>query len=100
MVTAQTVCAHPGCPRRVPKGRCKDHQLLARRSPSSRVTATRRWAKVRRRVLARDRHTCQLCGSPATEVDHITPVAAGGAWYELSNLRAVCAPCNQARNGS
>lgn len=29
------------------------------------------------------------------EIDHIVPVSAGGAFAELSNLRALCSTCNR-----
>ena len=56
--------------------------------------STRAWRKVRARVLARDRYRCQLCGAPASEVDHIVRVADGGGDH-LSNLRAICLRCNR-----
>ena len=59
-----------------------------------------KWQTVRKQILARDRHECQIrlpgCTHTATTVDHITPIAWGGEWYEPSNLRAACAPCNNA----
>ena len=57
-----------------------------------------RWKTIRRRVLIRDGHTCQInlpgCTLDATTVDHITPIAWGGEWYDPSNLRAACTFCN------
>ncbi len=57
-----------------------------------------RWAEVRRLVLARDLHLCQIrrhkCRTRASEVDHIVAVADGGAPFDPSNLRAACKPCN------
>jgi hypothetical protein len=50
-------------------------------------------ARLRRRVLNRDGHRCQICGGPANEIDHIRPVMLGGADTD-ANLRAVCRPCN------
>jgi len=59
------------------------------------------WRKVRREVLARDGHMCQIGGSKcsrvATEVDHIVPWRQGGALYEMGNLRAACKQCNAGR---
>lgn len=56
------------------------------------------WRKVRRQVLERDNHTCQLrlpgCTAVAVTVDHIQPIALGGAWWEPANLRASCFKCN------
>lgn len=58
---------------------------------------------VRYRVLSRDRFRCVLCGgTPATDpfcllhVDHIVPVAHGGA-NDLMNLRTLCEHCNLGR---
>ena len=57
-----------------------------------------KWPTVRKRILQRDNHTCQIalpgCTITANTVDHITPVALGGSWYEPDNLRAACAHCN------
>lgn len=60
-----------------------------------------RWSKTRARVLARDRHRCQLaipgvCTVTATEVDHIRPRAIGGD-DALDNLRSVCHRCHVSR---
>ena len=40
--------------------------------------STRRWRKLRQRVLERDEWTCAYCGRPANQVDHIVPRLAGG----------------------
>ncbi len=59
------------------------------------------WQRLRPQILARDGGTCQIgapgCTTIATQVDHITPVHAGGAWYDPANLRAACANCNNRR---
>lgn len=56
------------------------------------------WKRVRRVVLERDGHRCQIAGPNCTghadQVDHITPVELGGAWFDLDNLRAACRRCN------
>lgn len=61
----------------------------ARRNPYRGVPS-----HLRRKVLARDDHTCQQCGDTGTEVDHIINVAAGGT-NDLDNLRALCPPCHE-----
>jgi 5-methylcytosine-specific restriction protein A len=70
----------------------------AARSPSSHVTATAAWRKVRAQVLKRDRNRCQIrepgCTIEATQVDKIVNLAAGGAPLDPRNLRAACAHCN------
>jgi 5-methylcytosine-specific restriction endonuclease McrA len=57
------------------------------------------WARIRLRILARDKHACrwiredgsdERCGEPATHVDHIKPAAEGGADGD-DNLQALCA---------
>jgi 5-methylcytosine-specific restriction protein A len=91
------VCVVDGCPNQATpySGRCLDHPPP--RSPSSKATGTSAYKRARVQALKRDNWTCQLCGDPATQADHIQQVALGGS-HELSNLRAVCASCNQARN--
>ena len=57
-----------------------------------------KWQGVRRAILERDNHTCQIgltgCKGTANTVDHITPLAMGGAWWDHDNLRAACSFCN------
>jgi len=64
----------------------------------------RAWKAARRQVLERDDRLCQIrrngCTTEATEVDHIVPWAAGGAWFDPSNLRAACKSCNSGRVSS
>jgi 5-methylcytosine-specific restriction protein A len=87
------ICAEPNCGEIAKPGtnRCPRHP--AKRSPSSRATSTSEWKRIREEALRRDAHTCQLCGDPATQVDHVISVAAGGD-NSLSNARSVCAQCN------
>jgi 5-methylcytosine-specific restriction endonuclease McrA len=49
---------------------------------------------IRGLVLARDHHTCQICGRPATDAGHIIARHHGGT-YTLDNLRAECSSCNR-----
>lgn len=39
---------------------------------------------------------CWMCGSEATSVDHVKPLAKDGA-HALCNLRPSCHPCNQSK---
>lgn len=59
------------------------------------------WQRIRRKILERDGHLCQIrgprCTTVATEVDHMIPDSQGGAWFDPLNLRASCAPCNNNR---
>lgn len=66
------------------------------------------WEETRKRVLdlaGNDIH-CAICGKPldrnaprctaqAVEIDHIVPIARGGAPYEISNLQTLCFRCNR-----
>lgn len=56
------------------------------------------WLGLRGAVLQRDDFTCQDCGQPTNEVDHIWPKSLGGL-DTAENLRACCRSCN-ARKGS
>lgn len=62
---------------------------------------TPQWKRTRTLVLARDDHRCQIrgprCRGYATEADHIEAVIDGGAFWQLTNLRAACRPCNAGR---
>jgi 5-methylcytosine-specific restriction endonuclease McrA len=63
---------------------------------------TRRWKKVRLRVLHRDLWECFVpgCGVSASVADHIEPVYPGmpNAWFfNEANLRASCRRHNTAR---
>ncbi|WP_280454124.1 HNH endonuclease [Nocardia brasiliensis] len=48
------------------------------------------------RIRKRDKRTCQKCGRSGWEVDHITPISAGGT-DEDSNLCVLCRSCHQAK---
>lgn len=60
-------------------------------------TSTPRWRALRREVLLRDLHVCQICkrytGQP--EVDHIIPLFRGGDEWDIDNLQCVCRPCHE-----
>ena len=56
---------------------------------------THRRKITRRAVFARDRWTCQYCGSRTSlTVDHVIPRSKGGA-STWDNIVASCAPCNR-----
>lgn len=59
---------------------------------------TTAWRKLRAHVL-RQAPLCRLCAGrglavPAVDVDHITPVADGGAPFDQNNLQALCHSCH------
>lgn len=48
----------------------------------------------RRTILARDRWTCQYCGSEERlTIDHVVPRSKGGE-HTWTNVVACCSPCN------
>jgi 5-methylcytosine-specific restriction endonuclease McrA len=56
---------------------------------------THRRKITRRAVFARDRWTCQYCGSRSNlTVDHVVPRSKGGV-SSWENIVASCAPCNR-----
>lgn len=57
------------------------------------VPYRRRAALSRRGVFLRDGQTCQYCGQPAENVDHVVPRSRGGA-HEWENVVAACRRCN------
>jgi 5-methylcytosine-specific restriction endonuclease McrA len=58
-----------------------------------RVPYRRRATLTRRGVFIRDGHTCQYCGRPAENIDHVHPRSRGGA-HEWENVVAACMRCN------
>lgn len=90
---APTPCPRPMCPHLRP---CPEHQ------PKPWEGSTRRaldslTAKDRHRIRDRDRWTCQTCGRPGSDVDHIVPLARGGSNDE-ANLQVLCVPCHQRKS--
>ena len=74
-----------------------------RPSKSSGHTGSAAWKRVRREVLVRDGHECQLrgprCTFDADHVDHIVPVSRGGT-DDPENLQAVCLTCHAGKTAS
>ncbi len=64
-----------------------------------------RWRTFRASILARDHYLCRINGPGCTttaplqggHVDHIMPLAMGGAKYDPLNCRAACETCNTSR---
>lgn len=64
------------------------------------------WGACQQFVFHRDGHRCQICGRTAREipargrrrleVDHIVPIAEGGASLDPNNCRVLCYLCHQA----
>ena len=58
---------------------------------------TRHYKRVRLEVLARDQWACAYCMQPATTVDHVIPIKAGGDPVAHDNLVACCTRCNSSK---
>lgn len=71
-----------------------------------RVYASRRWKAMRRAAAEWTGERCELCGGNAPlraeggargDLDHITPLAEGGAAYDWQNLQWLCLTCHAAK---
>ena len=98
------LCAAPGCPELVERGRCSAHsrrRALNRQRPSARARGyDSRWEKARATYLA-EHPACEHCAleravSPAMVVDHIVPHRGDRElfWDRDNNWAALCAPCH------
>jgi hypothetical protein len=57
--------------------------------------------RTRYQVFKRDLYRCRICGKTGVEleVDHVVPVARGGA-DDMENLQTLCVPCNRGKRDS
>lgn len=84
-----------------PPAPAQPYQQHAARSPEY---STARWQRARAAQLARE-PCCRSCTAegrltPATVVDHITPVRLGGAFYDAANHQSLCNTCHQRKSRS
>lgn len=73
--------------------RARRRYAAKRRNGVARITA-----KLLEQKMAYWGRRCWMCGGQFEHVDHVKPIAKGGAHF-LCNLRPACGPCNQAKNG-
>ena len=97
MPTLARACSHPGCPDPARRGAhtCAPHTDRGHEPAAPRASAAARgygpkWRRIRAQFL-RKHPLCVECGRPATEVDHVTPLALGGT-HEWANLKPLCKP--------
>ena len=100
--TALRPCRTRGCPAVTSDGYCAQHpRQQYRPSPSGTsdpaLYNNALWRRRRHRILA-NHPDCAMCGSAATDVDHIVPKAIGGS-DEDDNLRSLCHRCHSRRTG-
>ena len=54
----------------------------------------RKWRRIRARVLSEENFRCRTCRKYGNEVDHVTPLARGGACWDRENLQVQCRSCH------
>lgn len=103
---ASRFCLQPHCPEVVEakSGWCAKHDPWEERpawsgsASSEHRSSGWEWGRLRRRALRRDSYLCRKCGSPATEVDHIVPVAECVRQRvnadDMANLQSLCTSCH------
>src|SRR6185312_12357854 len=102
-----TPCGFVGCPNVSTIRFCPEHQReYYRRQDRLRGSSAERgydvvWRRLRRLILAGE-PLCRYCYSmgritAAVEVDHIVPIAHGGARLDASNLQPLCRACHSAK---
>jgi 5-methylcytosine-specific restriction protein A len=83
--------------------RCTEHARRSNRSRHNSLYSTRAWQHLSARVLRARRgehgNWCPGYERPAhpagdLTVDHVVPLAAGGAPFEISNCAVLCRSCN------
>lgn len=92
-----SVCSQPGCPNLKP---CPDHAVKPWANSQRRERIGKSgWQQQAdaRRILKRDHHRCAVCGGPATEVDHIIPLAEWPDGDVDSNKQSLCHPHHAAK---
>jgi len=72
---------------------------LNRSAPVTTRIVGRTLQTIRKRIMLRDKFTCQACGRITTEleIDHITPLAFGGAESD-QNRQSLCIDCHKAKS--
>lgn len=93
----QARCTFTGCNRKAAhQGRCDQHQRKPWQNPSAHTRALRQhhteWMHVRAERLKLEPN-CRRCNRKGTNVDHIIPVGAGGAFLDINNTQTLCDQC-------
>ena len=89
--------------------RCTEHARQSNRSRHNALYSTRAWQRLSARVLRAWRGLygdwCpgyQRDGHPASDltVDHVVPLAVGGAPFDIANTAVLCRSCNSTKGAS
>lgn len=98
-------CLVSGCPTLSDTPRCEAHTPSRAQSgragdpARSRPYKTVTWQRLRLLHLHAE-PLCRDCGLPATQVDHVVPVAQGGAFFDDANLASQCSSCHSRKTAS
>lgn len=92
---AASVCNEPGCPLDQP---CPEHARQPWANAEQRRPNAKRGRQLQAdnaRILKRHQGICHVCGGPgATQVDHVTPLAEGGADTDANKRPIHPTPCH------
>ncbi len=106
---AVKLCTVCGVATSRPGSRCTEHARQSNRSRHNALYSTRQWQRLSARVLRawRGQHgnwcpAYQRDGHPASDltVDHVVPLAAGGAALDIGNCAVLCRSCNSTKGAS
>lgn len=89
-------CAQPGCYTLTLTGWCPSHRPASEHVSAAKRGYGRPHRRWRELILARDLICCGwpagvACWDPATQADHIIPIAKGGQPLDLDNGQGLCA---------
>ena len=89
--------------------RCTDHARQSNRSRHNALYSTRAWQHLSARVLRAWRgehgnwcpgHQRDAHGASDLTVDHVVPLAAGGAPFDITNCAVLCRSCTSTKGSS
>ncbi len=92
-----------------PGSQCTEHARQSNRSRHNALHGTRTWQRLSARVLRAWRgehgdwcHGYQRSSHPAADLtgDHVVPLAAGGAPFDIGNCAVLCRSCNSTKGAS
>ncbi|AHD19525.1 HNH endonuclease [Rhodococcus pyridinivorans SB3094] len=90
-------CAKCGGKFTGPRCPCRKPWEGSERTGKSSGVHSRRWRTLRAHLL-QEHPLCTACHrAVATVLDHVVPVAEGGAMWDESNLAPMCKPCHDAK---
>jgi 5-methylcytosine-specific restriction endonuclease McrA len=94
------LCSEPTCASPATyRGRCAEHARTTNRETHRNrvVYASSRWKYLRRAVLSEQPLCACGCGRLSEDIDHITPIDAGGGAYDRTNLQGLTHACHSAK---